>query len=190
MMLKSSRRQLVARTALAAPVAGLLAMHASAAAAGGDGSHDGLAAVLAPANATPTAAAAAPTSVPGSVGEVAAPDWRFTVTQFHDPYQGAVSRPATPDPDTRYVGAEVTISNGSDQPLSFSTSDVRLKDKTGFEYTAGSVLGEEPKLVSQNLPDGERTRGWVWFMVPKDATFSELRFIGPSPIFRVTLPGS
>jgi hypothetical protein len=185
MMLKSSRRQLVARAALAAPVAGLLATHASAS---GGGGHDGPGAVLAPANATPTAAA--PTSVPGSVGEVMAPDWRFTVTQFHDPYEGAVSRPAEPDPDTRYVGAEVTISNESDQPLSFSASDVRLKETTGFEYNAGSVLGEEPKLVSQNLPDGERTRGWVWFMVPKKATFSELRFIGPAPIFRVTLPGS
>jgi hypothetical protein len=112
------------------------------------------------------------------------------VIQFQDPYQGQVSRPATPDPDTRYVGAEVAITNESDQPLNFSTSAVTLKDKTGIEYPAGFVIGEEPKLVSQNLPDGERTRGWVWYMIPKGAKSSELRFTGPSPIFRVPLTES
>jgi hypothetical protein len=41
--------------------------------------------------------------------------------------------------------------------------------------------------VSQNLPDGERTRGWVWFAVPEDVTIVEIRFVGPSPVFTVSL---
>jgi hypothetical protein len=89
----------------------------------------------------------------------------------------------------RYIGAEVVIENQSDQPLEFTATDVRLRDEQGVEYAVNSgVVGAEPKLVSQNLPDGERTRGWVWFAVPQDAAITELRFAPAPPQLRVQLP--
>jgi len=117
------------------------------------------------------------------------PQWIFTVQVFQDPYAGELTRPAEPEPGIRYAAAEVVIENQSDQPLDFAASDVRLRDEQGVEYPAnGAVIGEEPKLVSQNLPDGERTRGWVWFSVPEGSVVTEVRFAPAQPQLRVQLP--
>lgn len=121
------------------------------------------------------------------VGQAEAPAWTFTVLVVQDPYTGEITRPSEPKPGTRFVAAEVVITNGSDQPLDFSTSDVELRDADGVSYSAGAATGSEPKLVSQNLPDHERTRGWVWYAVPENVDIAELRFAGPSPIFRVPI---
>jgi hypothetical protein len=121
------------------------------------------------------------------VGEVVAPAWRFAVTIFEDPYRGTVTTPADQPPGTRYIGVEVVITNDSDQPLEFRVTNVRLLDDRGFNYSAGEVQGTEPRLVSQNLPDNERTRGWVWFLVPTDTVVSAMIFNGPTPTFRVPI---
>jgi hypothetical protein len=100
-----------------------------------------------------------------------------------------LTRPTEPDAEARYVSAEVVIDNASDQPLEFPTSAVHLRDEQGVEYAASaSVIGSEPKLTGQNLPGGERTRGTVWFSVPKSARLIEMKFIAPPPQFRVSLP--
>ena len=125
------------------------------------------------------------------VGQAEMPHWVFTVQVFQDPYAGVLTRPAEPEPGIRYVAAEIVIENQSDQPLDFTASDVRVRDEQGVEYTANAaVVGEEPKLVSQNLPDGERTRGWVWFIVPEGTAITELRFVPASPQLRVRLPNT
>src|SRR5215213_4332740 len=130
-----------------------------------------------------------PNPAPELVGQAEMPHWVFTIQVFQDPYAGELTRPAEPEPGVRYVAAEVVIENQSDQPLEFTASDVRLRDEQGVEYAVSSgVVGEEPKLVSQNLPDGERTRGWVWFAVPQDAAITEVRFVPPPPQLRVQLP--
>jgi len=132
-------------------------------------------------SATPTA--------PELVGQAEMPKWVFRVQVFQDPYAGVLTRPAEPEPGIRYVAAEVVIENQSDQPLDFMASDVRLRDEQGVEYASNSaVIGEEPKLVSQNLPDGERTRGWVWFAMPQGAVITEVRFLPAPPQLRVRLP--
>jgi hypothetical protein len=175
----STRRQFVTRIALAAPAAGVFTAFtgSGAGAAGSDTQHE-----------LAVRAQATPTADQPEIGSAAAPGWTFSLRQFADPYEGEVSRPSTPPRGTRYVGAEVVITNGSDQPLDFTTADVRIRDTEGVEYSAGPVVGEEPKLVSQNLPEGERTRGWVWYAVPEEAVCEDVRFIGPTPIFRVALP--
>lgn len=128
-------------------------------------------------------------AAPTIIGQAEMPRWIFTVQAFQDPYAGELTRPAEPEPGTRYVAAEVVIENQADQPLDFTASDVRLRDEQGVEYPANSaVIGEEPKLVSQNLPDGERTRGWVWFTVPEDTVVTEVRFAPAQPQLRVLLP--
>jgi hypothetical protein len=133
--------------------------------------------------ATPTA--------PELVGQAEMPHWIFTVQVFQDPYAGVLTRPAEPEPGMRYIAAEVIIENQSDQPLDFTASEVRLRDEQGVEYASNSaVAGEEPKLVSQNLPDGERTRGWVWFSVPEGTAITELRFVPAPPQLRVRLPNA
>lgn len=125
---------------------------------------------------------------PGAVGTAGAPNWSFTVVAIEDPYTGQILRPSEPDPDARIVAVQVIITNASDSPLDFQVSDVRLRDTDDVEYQAGDAIGSAPRLVSQNLPDGERTRGWVWFQIPKDSRVNEIRFYGPRPIFRVQVP--
>jgi hypothetical protein len=122
------------------------------------------------------------------VGEATAPAWRFAVSIYEDPYRGTVTSPTSSPAGTRFVGAEVIITNDSDQPLEFRSNSVRLRDTQGFQYAAGDVTGTEPRLVSQNLPSNERTRGWVWFMVPIDTQLTEIAFDGPPPSFRVAIP--
>jgi hypothetical protein len=114
---------------------------------------------------------ATPVSPDGEmVGQAEMPRWIFTVLMFQDPYEGVLTRPAEPEPGVRYIAAEVRIENQSDQPLEFAASDIRLRDEQGTEYASSSaVVGAEPKLTGQKLPDGERTRGWVWFAVPDNA---------------------
>ena len=132
-----------------------------------------------------------PSPAPALVGQAEMPQWVFTVQVFQDPYAGVLTRPAEPEPGMRYVAAEVVIENRSDQPLDFAASDVRLRDEQGVEYAVnGGVVGTEPKLVSQNLPDGERTRGWVWFSVPEGTVITELRFVPAPPQLRVLLPNA
>ena len=124
------------------------------------------------------------------VGQAEMPRWIFTVLILQDPYAGVLTRPAELEPGMRYIGAEVLIQNQSDQPLEFAASDVRLRDEQGVEYpSSAAVVGAEPKLSGQNLPDGERTRGWVWFAVPENVVLTEMRFIAPPPQLRVPLPG-
>ena len=121
------------------------------------------------------------------LGEVSTPAWRFAVSQIQDPYRGQISAPDSAPPNLRFVGAEVLITNDSDQPFEFHINEIRLRDVDGFQYAAGQVFGTEPRLVAQNLPDGERTRGWLWFMVPAGSSLLELAFEAPPPILRIPL---
>jgi hypothetical protein len=160
---ETSRRKVVA-AALALPGIGLLGRLGHEAAAQ---------------DATPTSQA--------EVGSAKAPDWTFSVLQVQRPYTGTVTKPKDLDPALEVIAAQILITNASDQVLSFSLSDIRLKDDSGTEYPAGDVIGSEPRLVTQDLPDGERTRGWVWFGVPAGTVATQLILSGPVPSFRVPL---
>jgi len=130
---------------------------------------------------------ATPTADASEVGHATVPNWTFTVLQVNRPYAGDITKPKEIDPALVVVAAQVVITNGSDQTLSFSLSDIRLKDDAGTEYPAGEVIGSEPRLVTQDLPDGERTRGWVWFGLPADSVPTQLILTGPVPVFRIPL---
>ncbi|MEA2583094.1 MAG: hypothetical protein QOF33_1179 [Thermomicrobiales bacterium] len=136
----------------------------------------------------PDATATAGTGQTGSVvGQSAMPDWSFVVRDYVDPYEAKLQFPEGIASDKRVIQAEVVIINASDQPLSFKTSDVHLLDVEGVEYAAGSAGGFEPKLVSQDLPDGERTRGSVWFVVPQSAEITQVKFFAPASQLRVRI---
>ncbi len=161
-------RRTVIAAAVAAPGVALLGQQRTGAAA----------------QATPQAS---PTAAP-AIGQATAPNWSFTVLEVQSPYKGQLTRPKEVAPGQMVFAAQVIITNGSDQPLNFSTSDITLKDDAGVAYPAGSTLGSEPRIVSQDLPGGERTRGWVWFSVPVGTVATQLIFTGPSPQFRIALP--
>lgn len=116
-----------------------------------------------------------------------APHWTIELDDFADPYDGALTRPKEPDPASRYLAANVSLFNGSDAPLAFDPADLRVRAFDGTEYPAGGATGADPKLSAQNLPGGDRARGWVWFVVPKDARISEVRYYAPRPVLRIPL---
>ncbi len=148
----------------------------------------GIGAGFALGNATHVAAQDQPTPTEGpDVGQAQMPAWTFTVRVLEDPYPGKLTFPDHIPDDMRAIRSEVIITNSSDQALAFKNSDVHALDSEGLEYSAGSAGGDEPKLVSQTLPDGERTRGSVWFVMPKSAQLTEIKFYAPSPQLRVRL---
>ena len=132
-------------------------------------------------------AAATPEAVSGQQ-PIEPPAWLFATHAVEDPYTGEMQAPQEPPPGTRYVGAEVEVINDSDQPLNFTPVEVRLRDVAGFEYRGGSAIGSEPMINPRNLNPGERSRGWVWFIVPSDAQLAEIVYVAPGPQYRVPLP--
>jgi hypothetical protein len=135
------------------------------------------------------------TGAPAALGQdatpeavsVAAPDWTFVVHGMQDPYAGELTTPPEPAPGMRYVGFDVEVVNESDQPLSFASTGVYLRDEEGFSYRSGTVGGREPALSGRTMPAGERARGWVWFEVPEDATLTEILLVPTAPELRVGL---
>jgi hypothetical protein len=125
---------------------------------------------------------------PGKVARVMAPAWSFAVHGLVDPYPGQMQVPSAPPAGTRYVGAEAEIVNDADQPLNFTPIDIRVRDAVGVEYRGGSAIGTEPMINPRNLNPGERSRGWVWFIVPTGAELVEIVYVAPAPQFRVPLP--
>ena len=136
-----------------------------------------------------TPAAASPESGQ-EIGEALMPQWRFAAIELVDPYTGTLTKPDALPANTRVVALQIVLQNESDQPLEFMVTDFRLRDADGTEYRAGEYLGTEPRIVSQNLPDGERTRGWVWFGIPQEAQLATIVFVAPPPVLRIDLSGA
>jgi hypothetical protein len=140
----------------------------------------------------PAAAAAqdAATPVAGELGRAGMPAWFFAIVAYQDPYPGVVQQPEEPPPGTRYVAAEVVIDNAADQPLAFSPGDVTVRSADGLAYRGGSAYGAEPFIGPRNLNGGERSRGWIWFVVAADATLVEMAYVPEPPQMRLPIPGS
>lgn len=133
-------------------------------------------------------ASPAATATATTLARIGPPAWMLTVLAFADPYKGQIQAPATPAAGTRYVAAEIQIDNGSDQPLDFNPTEIRVRDPNGVEYRGGTAIGTEPLLSPRNLNGGERSRGWVWFTVAADARLVELAYLAPQPEYRWTMP--
>jgi len=123
---------------------------------------------------------ATPTTDP--IETVNPPQWVYRVFGYQDPYRGNATR--DPLPGTRWVAAEVGVNNESDQPLSLSTSDLRVRLSSGLEVRAGEIAGTEPRLNPRNLNAGENARGWVWFLVEEGVDVQQLVYVADAPEFR------
>ena len=122
-----------------------------------------------------------------AVGRATAPEWAVSVATFQDPYPGQIQAPESPPEGVRFIATEAVIDNASSQALNFTPADIRLVDSTGIEYRGGAAAGTEPFLGVRNLNGGDRSRGWVWFMVPESAEIAELIYVAPTPLFRIPL---
>jgi len=122
-----------------------------------------------------------------AVGHAVSPAWTVTVATLQDPYAGQIQAPENPPAGVRFVATEMVIDNASDQALAFTPADIRLLDATGVEYRGGAAAGTEPFLGVRNLNGGDRSRGWVWFMVPEATEIAELIYVAPTPLFRIAL---
>lgn len=120
-------------------------------------------------------------------GRADAPAWMFQVDQVQDPYDGALQVPTEVPAGNRVIAVEVEVANESDQGLDFTPVDIRLRDETGQEYRGGAAIGSEPMINPRNLNPGERSAGWVWFIVPEGTVATEIVYVAPPPQFRVAL---
>jgi hypothetical protein len=134
-------------------------------------------------------AARQPEATPGAASgaRVTAPQWVFELHEVQDPYAGAMQVPAEVPAGQRVLAVEVEISNDSDQALSFTPLDVRLRDAAGVEHRGGAAIGTEPAINPRNLNPGVGARGWVWYVVPEATEPAEVVYVGPPPQFRVPL---
>jgi hypothetical protein len=119
--------------------------------------------------------------------EATMPDWRFAIVAIQDPYEPAGTSNQESPAGMRMVAYQVILTNNSAESMDFSISDVRLRDIDGFEYRAGERIGDEPRLSSQNLPGGDRIRGWVWYLIPEGTTPTSIVLVAPGPRLRIRL---
>jgi hypothetical protein len=115
------------------------------------------------------------------------PDWRFAVVAIQDPYEPAGANDQQIPAGMRMVAYQVILTNNSAESMDFTISDVRLRDIDGFEYRGGERIGDEPRLSSQNLPGGDRIRGWVWYLIPEATVPTSIVLVAPEPRLRIRL---
>ena len=116
-----------------------------------------------------------------------APAWTFAAHTVQDPYPGTMQVPAGIPTGSRVLAIEIEVTNDANQALNFTPIDVRLRDDTGQEYRGGAAIGTEPMISPRNLNPGERSRGWVWFIVPEATIPVEIVYVAPQPQFRIPL---
>lgn len=70
----------------------------------------------------------------------------------------------------KFIAVELIIESGANTGVSANLFYVSIKDASGYKYDA-AMMGKEPLLSSQNdIPLGEKIRGWVTFEIPETAT--------------------
>ena len=82
-------------------------------------------------------------------------------------------------PDQRYIAAEVLLENRTAESFLYAGSQFRLKDSDDFEYT-GDLDYRQPGLELGTMVPGERVRGFLSFVVPKEAAGLSLIYQAPA----------
>lgn len=124
----------------------------------------------------PPAAGAA--VVRGKVGQrVASAGLAITVVGVtNEPrYKEVTAPPAS----QKFVGVEVLIENIGDQGHQYFSTSFKIKDPQDRTYASGGLGVGEPPLDWGTIVQGEKVRGHIAFVVPKDATGLTLAYMPP-----------
>lgn len=85
-----------------------------------------------------------------------------TAKQFGEFFQAAAGN--------KLIAVELLIESAASSGVNANPFYVTIKDASGYVYSS-SGFGKEPALQSQNdMPIGEKIRGWVTFEIPETAT--------------------
>lgn len=117
----------------------------------------------------PTVTAGTPATTKGRVGETLVQNgYVLIVNQVQ---RADIFQPFSKAKDGNiYIALDLTIQSSKDNGVQVNALNCSLKDSQGFKYNIG-VFGKDPALASQNdLPRGDKIRGWVTFEVPKTAS--------------------
>ena len=75
-----------------------------------------------------------------------------------------------PPPTQKFVGVEVVMENNTDAPHAYYSTSFRIKDDKDRAYGTGGLGVWDPPLEYGTIVTGEKVRGHLAFVVPKEAT--------------------
>jgi hypothetical protein len=84
-----------------------------------------------------------------------------------------------PPPTQKFVGVEVVMENASGAPHAYYSTTFRVKDDKDRAYAAGGLGVGDPPLEYGTIVTGEKVRGHLAFVVPKEAVGLTLTY-GPN----------
>ena len=125
-----------------------------------------------------TAAAPATKIVRGTVGKRAeSGGLALTVMKVaNEPELGAVFKPSA---GQKFVDVDLVIENNTGRRFDYYSTDFSIKDDQDRAYSSGALGAGDPQLGWGQIVTGEKVRGHVAFVVPKDA--AGLRLVCPPP---------
>lgn len=69
-----------------------------------------------------------------------------------------------------FIAVDLTIGSQKNRGVSANALFASLKDSQGYKYDTGIFGDKKPSLAGENdIPNGDKVRGWVTFEVPKTA---------------------
>jgi len=91
-------------------------------------------------------------------------DYALTVTNMEAVQQYGIF---AADAGKQFIAVEVLIESNANAGVSVNPLYASVQDSDGYQYNM-SAMGKDPALNSQNdLPAGEKMRGWVTFEIPQ-----------------------
>jgi hypothetical protein len=137
-----------------------------------------------PESAGPTSEAPPPSGtggpVRGKVGErIESAGFVVTVLSVHDEPDPDLANILDLNEDQRYIATEVLLENETPDGFFYGGSQFRLKDNEDFEYVA-TLDYRQPGIGLGTIVPGERVRGFLSFIVPKEASGLNLTYQAPT----------
>ncbi|OJV92358.1 MAG: hypothetical protein BGO39_30990 [Chloroflexi bacterium 54-19] len=76
-----------------------------------------------------------------------------------------------------FIAVDLTIGSQKNSGVSANALYATLKDSQGYSYNTGIFGDKQPSLKGTNdIPNGDKVRGWVTFEVPKTASGFTLEY--------------
>jgi hypothetical protein len=116
----------------------------------------------------------------GKIGErVESGGYVLTVLGVYDEPDAELRNILDVNEDQRYIAAEILLENRTDESFFYGGSQFRLKDRDDFEYV-GTLDYRQPGIGLGTIVPGERIRGFLSYIVPRDAAGISLIYQAPA----------